>query len=324
MAKYKCLDCGHKFDGDLSTMQCPNCGSASIKEESRTGAVPWKKVAVVGAILGIVGIAIALLAGGDNKLEAELSDKNGTITINVDGISASSLSKEYKVVIFDDQNNRHNELAFDKNKSAHYAVRNLLQGQRYTFQVARKDNKSFDIRWKTSNIYCVPVPPISPIIDRIETGVPDHNKLVWKGIKIVMKEQGDFTYKLDDITQSQPIFDNIKPGNHIVEVTNAAGVSVSQPLYLSDIKQLPPSLTLQQVQDIFNQVSSGKMSAADAQAKLAVGNVNLSVTIRPDIKTLWGALMEAEMGVQFNVVSFDNDPTTNKIKSGTLKISRKQ
>ena len=323
MTKYRCLDCGHEFGGDLSTMQCPNCGSTQIKEKSRTGAIPWKKVVIAGVILGVVWLVISFLAGGDNKLEAELSDKNGTITINVDGISASSLSKEYQVVIFDDQNNRHNVLAFDQNKSAHYAVRNLLQGQCYTFQVARKDNKSFDIRWETSNIYCVPVPPISPVIDRIEPGVADHNKLVWNGIKIVMKEQGDFTYKLDDIAQSQPIFNNIKPGNHIVEVANAAGVSVTQPLYLSDIKQLSPPLTLQQVQNIFNQVSSGNLSATDAQAKLAVGNVDLSVTIWPDIKTLWGALMEAEMGAQFNVVSFDNDPTTNKIKSGTLKISRK-
>ena len=65
------------------------------------------------------------------------------------------------------------------------------------------------------------------------------------------------------------------------------------------------------------------MSASAAQDKLAEGNVNLSSTIHPDIRTLWGALMEAAMGEKFKVNSFDNDPNTNKIKSGSLSLTRR-
>ena len=169
-----------------------------------------------------------------------------------------------------------------------------------------------------------PVPPVKPEIDHIDPGIADHTALVWNKVKVVMKQDGDFTYSIGDISQTSPEFNGIKPGSYTVTVKNADGVTATQPLVLKDIKKLDPPLTIQQVQDIFDKVSSGKMSASTAQDKLAGGNVNLSKTIQPgDIKTLWGALMEAAMGERFKVNSFDNDPNTNKIKSGSLSLSKK-
>ena len=325
MAKYKCEDCGHVFEGDLSTMQCPSCGSANIKKASSGPNFNKKWIAIGLAALGVIGVIIAIDRGED-KLEASLNENQGIISIVVDGPSASTLNKEYKVVIFDDQNNLHGEpFGFQlKKKTAQYSVMQLMEGRCYTFNIERKDGKPIkNLIWKTSHEYCVPIPAVKPEIDRIENGVADHTALVWNHVKIIMKKQGNFTYTIGDKSQSSNEFNNIKPGTYTIVVRNDEGVSVTQPLILNDIKRLDPPLTLAQVQDIFDKVSSGSMSASIAQDKLAEGNVNLSSTIKPDIRTLWGALMEAAMGEKFKVNSFDNDPNTNKIKSGSLSLTRK-
>lgn len=325
MAKYKCEDCNHVFEGDLSTMQCPSCGSANIKKAGSGPNINKKWLAICLAALGMIGVIIAI-GSGDEKLEASLDENQGFISIKVEGLSATTLNKEYKVVIFDDQNNLHGEpFGFDlEKKTAQYSVMQLMEGRCYTFNIERRDGKPIkNLIWKSSQEYCVPVPAVKPEIDRIEIGVADHTTLVWNHVKVIMKKQGNFTYTIGDKSQSSNEFNNVKPGSYIVVVKNEEGVSVTQPLILNDIKQLDPPLTLVQVQDIFDKVSSGSMSASAAQEKLANGNVNLSRTIQPDIKTLWGALMEAAMGEKFNVNSFDNDPNTNKIKSGSLSLTRK-
>ncbi|MGN1156033.1 MAG: hypothetical protein ACI4TK_07635, partial [Agathobacter sp.] len=176
---------------------------------------------------------------------------------------------------------------------------------------------------KTNHMYCVPITPVKPEIDRIEIGIADNEALVWNKVKVIMKKSGNFTYTIGDKSQTSPEFNNIKPGSYTVIVKNDNGVSVSQPIVLRDIKKLSPPLSLAQIQDIFDKVSSGTMSATVAQDKLAEGNVNLTRTIQPDIRTLWGALMEASMGEKFRVISFENDPNTNKIKSGSLNLLKK-
>ncbi len=323
MKKYRCEDCGHTFEGDLSTMQCPICGSANIKETK--SKFPWKYVAIGFAALGLIVVAISLL-GGEDKLEASLNEKSGVITIQVDGVNPTTLNKEYKIVVYDDRNQQHGD-AFgfiSKKDIAQYSVRQLLEGHCYSFEIERKDGKPIqNLNWKTAHNYCVPIPPVRPEIDHIEQGVADHVAQVWNNIKIVMKQEGDFTYAIGGISQNEPIFNGINPGSYEVLVKNKEGVTVSQPIVLPNIRRLEPPLTLQQVQDIFNKVSNGSMSASDAQDKLAEGNVNLASVMQPgDIRTLWGALMEAAMGEKFVVVSFENNPNTNKIKSGTLKLGK--
>ena len=325
MTKYKCEECGHMFEGDLSTMQCPSCGSANIQKAKSAikGNMKWFLIGM--AMFGIIGVVFAMLTP-TKKLEATLSVNQGYVVIEVDGPSVSVLSKEYQVVIFDDQNNLHGEpFGFmHKKKTAMYSVQQLMEGRCYTFNIERKDGKPIqNLVWKTNHMYCVPIIPVKPEIDRIEIGIADHEALVWNKVKVIMKKSGNFTYTIGDKSQTSPEFNNIKPGSYTVIVKNDNGVSVSQPIVLRDIKKLSPPLSLAQIQDIFDKVSSGTMSATVAQDKLAEGNVNLTRTIQPDIRTLWGALMEASMGERFKVISFENDPNTNKIKSGSLNLSKK-
>lgn len=326
MEKYKCEDCGHVFEGDLSTMQCPVCGSSNIKKAtSGPGKKAW---IIVAAVLGAI-ILITLLfniGSGNDKISASMRVNGEVIVIDVDGVSATALNKEYKVVVYDEQNRPHGTTGFmNKKKFAQYSMVNMMEGQCYTFNLERKDGNSIkNLHWQTSHEYCMPVPPVKPEIDHIEPGIADHTALVWNIVTVVMKQDEDFTYSIGNNTQKSPVFNGIKPGSYTVTVKNTDGVKSTQPLVLKDIKKLDPPLTLQQVQDIFDKVASGKMSASTAQDKLAEGNVNLSQTIQPgDIRTLWGALMEAAMGEKFNVNSFDNDPNTNKIKSGSLSLSKR-
>ena len=326
MEKYKCEDCGHVFEGDLSTMQCPVCGSSNIKKAT---SGPRKKTwIIVVTVLGAIFLLALLfnIGGGDDKITASMRVNGEVIIIDVDGPSATALNKEYKVVVYDAQNCPHSTTGFiNKKKFAQYSMVNMMEGQCYTFNLERKDGNSIkNLHWQTSHEYCVPIPPVKPVIDHIEHGKADHTALVWNGVKVVMKQDGDFTYSIGGNSQTSPEFNGVKPGDYTVTVKNADGVTATQPLVLKDIKKLDLPLTLQQVQDIFDKVSSQKMSASTAQDKLAEGNVNLSRTIQPgDIKTLWGALMEAAMGESFRVNGFDNDPNTNKIKSGSLSLSKK-
>lgn len=325
MEKYKCEDCGHVFEGDLSTMQCPICGSSNIKKA--TSGLGKKIWIIIATVLGAIFLLALLfnIGGGDDKVTASMRENGAVIVIDVDGPSASALNKDYKVVVYDEQNRPHGTTEFmNKKKFAQYSMVHMMEGQCYTFNIERKDGKSIkNLQWQTSHVYCKPVPPVKPIIVSIEQGVADHTSLVWNKVKIVVKDDGDFTYSIGGSSQKSPEFNGVKPGNYTAVVENVAGVTATQSFVLQNITKLDPPLTLQQVQDIFDKVSSGKMEFTPALKKLAVGNVDLKKIIQPgDIKTLNGALIEASMGVRFKVNSFDNDPNTNKIKSGSLSLSK--
>ena len=50
MTKYKCSNCGHTFEEDLSTLSCPNCGEEQIQ--------------VVSSKFTPLQVAISILTGG--------------------------------------------------------------------------------------------------------------------------------------------------------------------------------------------------------------------------------------------------------------------
>jgi len=301
----------------------------------------WITLGAVG-VLAIVGVVLFLVLGNaSHTISATLTEKGGTILIEVSGERPSTLKSDFKVIVYDDNNNVHAPIFFNGSESrVRYSTTNLLEGGCYTFNVERKDGKYIkDLIWTTTNRYCVPVTEpvqvvetidtvpapviVKPEIERITNGVPNSQKGVWNKVVVIMKDTTvSYTYTIGDITQKSPEFNGLKPGNYTVTVETEDGYSTTAPLLLNSIKKLDAPLTVAEVQAIFDKVSDGSMSASVAQNKLAVGNVNLATVIEPDIRTLWGALMEAAMGEKFQVVSFTNDPNTNKIKSGTLKLSR--
>lgn len=83
-----------------------------------------------------------------------------------------------------------------------------------------------------------------------------------------------------------------------------------------------------EAQRIFDMVSNGKMTEGQALAALSKGKVSLASTT-DGMQTLIEVLHEMEMGattddpVFYNIVSFQNDPNTGKIKSGTLIIEKR-
>lgn len=328
MAKFKCLnsDCNQIFDGDMSTMECPHCGSTEFKKAG--GNIPWKIIGIIGGILVAVIIIILFILPSDQPI-ASMQDKGHVLVLEVKNVKEAKLQKEYRFVVYDETNSMHQVLNFNgKTNLVQYDVSYMLLGQCYNFALERKDGKRIEnLKWSTSTQYCVPVPPAppaKPVIESIEIGASDPERQVYKKVTIYMKEEGDYTYVIGDIKQSSPEFTDLKPGEYTVYVSNSDGVETSQEIILKKIKRLPPPLTLTQIQSVFDKVSSGAMSASVAQDSLANGNVDLLITIQPgDIKTLWGALMEAAMGESFVVGGFQNNPSTNKIKSGTLKLSRK-
>lgn len=330
MAKFKCLnsDCNQTFDGDMATMQCPHCGSTEFKNAS--GTIPWKVIGIIGGVLIAIIIIAALLTPSPDQPIASMQEKDGQIlVIEVKNVKETKLKSDYKLVVYDETNEVHQVLNFNgKTNLVQYNISHMLSGQCYNFALERKDGKHIDnLRWSTSAQYCVPVPPAppaKPIIESIEIGASDPERQVYKKVTIYMKEEGDYTYIIGDIKQSSPEFTDLQPGDYTVYVSNSDGVQTSQEFILRRIRRLPPPLTLAQIQSVFDKVSNGVMSASVAQDSLANGNVNLSATIQPgDIRTLWGALMAASMGESFVVGDFQNNPSTNKIKSGTLKLSRK-
>lgn len=301
----------------------------------------WITLGVVGALAIVAVVLFLVLGNASHPISATLTEKGGTIFIELSGERPSTLKSDYKVVVYDDNNSVHAPIFFNGSETrVRYSTTNLLEGGCYTFNVERKDGKYIkDLIWTTSNRYCVPVTEpvtvveaidtvpapviVKPEIERITNGVPNSQKGVWNKVVVIMKDTTiSYTYTIGDITQKSPEFNGLKPGNYTVTVETADGYSTTAPLLLNSIKKLDAPLTVEEVQAVFDKVSDGSMSASAAQNKLAVGNVNLSSVIEPDIRTLWGALMEAAMGEKFKVVSFTNDPNTNKIKSGTLKLSK--
>lgn len=323
MAKFKCSNCGQAFDGDIATMQCPHCGSYEFKKIG--GSIPWKIVGIIGGVVLALIILVALFTGEDKPV-VSLQEKGQTLVIEVKNVKAPKLRNEYKMVVYDETNSIHQILRFNgKTSVIHYDVAYLLSGKCYNFSLERQDNKRIEeLTWATNRQYCVPLPPVPPVIKSIQVGDPDHDRRVYKKVTIHMEEEGNFTYIIGGIKQGSPVFVDLKPGDYTVEVYNADGVHTSQNLHLRQIRILPPPLTLVQIQEVFDKVTRGTMSASVAVDSLANGNVNLTTAIQPgDIRTLWGALMEASMGEAFAVHEFQNNPSTNKIKSGSLKLSRK-
>ena len=153
MAKFKCSNCGQAFDGDIATMQCPHCGSYEFKK-------------IGGSIL------VALFTGEDKPV-VSLQEKGQTLVIEVKNVKAPKLRNEYKMVVYDETNSIHQILRFNgKTSVIHYDVAYLLSGKCYNFSLERQDNKRIEeLTWTTNRQYCVPLPPVPPVIKRV-TGNP--------------------------------------------------------------------------------------------------------------------------------------------------------
>ena len=335
--KFKCKKCDSIFEGDASTRICPNCGSNEIKVGKGVTPVPkWLKIVAIALAVIILIILLLKGCGGSDKLTVRKIEDGVSVKIEASGVNKNRL-KDYKVQMLLGTDVLDTRKFNSKSGLAVFPSEIMLSGTCYNFRVVYKDGKPVEnIHWITSTQCCPPELPTVPVIvsaKPTDTDTDRDNKVYTVTIIIADSSNAD-SYSLlpdgiepsDDSWQSDNVFKDIKPGSYTAYAKNGMMVG-SYPVFYGDITELPKELTLQEIQKILDAVCAGSMSPSVAQDKLAAGNVNLTNPVISEdggtISTLFGILTEASQGVCFKVNSFQNDPNTNKIKSGTLNISLK-
>lgn len=336
--RFTCKNCGCTFEGDASTRTCCSCGSSDIKVKKGGGiAMPkWVKIAAIAVAVIILIILLLKGCGGNSDLTVRLIDEKPVVKIELSGVNKNRL-KDYKVQMLLGTDVLDTRKFNPKSGLAIFPYEIMLPSTCYNFRIVYKDGKPVEnMRWITTTQKCMPEKeklPEAPVISEIEQIVDRDNKVYTVTIIIADSSNAD-SYSLllegvepsDDSWQSDNVFKNIKPGSYTAYAKNGMMVG-SYPVFYGDITELPKELTLQEIQKILDAVCAGSMSPSVAQDKLAAGNVNLTNPVISEdggtISTLFAVLTEASQGVCFKVNSFQNDPNTNKIKSGTLNISLK-
>lgn len=309
--------------------------------ETTNEQIPKKKKKLWKIVLGII-IAVVIGVGGfaaykfwPREISVSLNTENDPIEVTVNtSISPTDLKENYQVVVYNQNNKVHTYLKFDGvSKKVTYEKIHLLDGQKYTFQLIKNDlTVPKSIKWSTNNVFTKPQSIVvgkeeikysEVSIENIEMGTPDYNKKVWNGVKIIMRDdEQDYTYSIGNKKQNEPVFNGLRPGDYEVVVTNSEGVEDTQPLFLANIENKETPLTKEQVQSVFDKVSKKSLTVSEAKSMLSVGSVKLASSVQDgEIKTLFELLDDAySYQTKVTVISFDVDPNTNKIKSGTLKV----
>lgn len=334
--KFKCKKCDSIFEGDASTRICPNCGSNEIKVGKGVTPVPkWLKIVTIAVAIIILIILLLKGCGGSDKLTVRMIKDEVSVKIEASGVNKNRL-KDYKVQMLLGTDVLYTKKFNSKSGLAVFPII-MLENTCCNFRVVYKDGKPVEnIHWITSTQYCSgekPIGPVEPNIADIKRD-PDRDNKVYTVTIIIADSSTADSYSLlpkgtepsEDSWQSDNVFKNIKPGSYTAYAKNGSKIGERETVF-HDIKELPKELTLPEVQKILDAVCAGTMNPSVAQDKLADGHVDLANPVISEdggtISTLFGILTEASQGVCFKVNSFQNDPNTNKIKSGTLNISLK-
>lgn len=332
--RFTCKNCGYTFEGDLSTRTCCSCGSSDIKVKKGGGIAMPKWVKIVTIAVAIIILIILLLkgCGGSDKLTVRKIEDGVSVKIEASGVNKNRL-KDYKVQMLLGTDVLDTKKFNSKSGLAVFPYEIMLENTCYNFRVVYKDGKPVEnIHWITSTQCCPPESPTAPVIVSADPTGTDRDKKVYTVTIIIADSSNADSYSLlpdgiepsDDSWQSDNVFKNIKPGSYTAYAKNGMMVG-SYPKFYKDIKELPKELTLPEVQKILDAVCAGTMNPSVAQDKLADGSVDLANPVISEdggtISTLFNVLTEASQGVCFKVNSFQNDPNTNKIKSGSLNIS---
>lgn len=335
--KFKCKKCDSIFEGDASTRICPNCGSNEIKVGKGVTPVPkWLKIVAIALAVIILIILLLKGCGGSDKLTVRRIEDGVSVKIEASGVNKNRL-KDYKVQMLLGTDVLYTKKFNPKSGLAVFPYEIMLENTCYNFRVVYKDGKPVEnIHWIPSTQYCYhgkPIGPVAPDIADIKIDPDRVNKVYTVTIIIADSSTAD-SYSLlpkgtepsEDSWQSDNVFKNIKPGSYTAYAKNGSKIGERETVF-HDIKELPKELTLPEVQKILDAVCAGTMNPSVALDKLADGNVDLANPVISryggTMSTLLDILMEASHDVCFKVNSFQNDPNTNKIKSGTLNISLK-
>ena len=340
MGKYKCKSCKKTFESDSAPSVCPHCDkSVEFIPMNKSGVKVPKWAWVIASVVAAILLLVLLIKGCDPSGTATLSPEGGVLKITVGDINKGKLKSGYKVEVLVDAE-RVDMIGFNgRDNVAVYDMQRMMVGVMYTFRiVSAKDKKpANEIRWTNSYQYQIDALPPAPVFAcPAYEKVRNQERKEWTVVVSIadtssadsyaMVKQGDEDEPKAWQSSNEFVFASVPGGLTLTIWAKNDSGERSTDIYLEEIKDLPKPITKAEVQAVLDGVSSGRVSLSAAQDKLAGGNVNLSRSVTTSdggqMHTLLDVLMEASgFQTRFFVNGFQLDPTTNKIKSGTLSIS---
>lgn len=291
--------------------------------------------------LSIGGIIMLLMvAGCSGVMEAELlpvEDNGGDAIVVLHNLSKGKEGKYKVMVLYESEPIAYLPI---ENGKAVFEAHRMLPGSCYTFDiVTAKDSKSVGkVKWRNLEICCVPesdelVEPIDDLDGTVPSATlsydcePNRNG-TYTVILHSRNMNGVIIFTLGKKMQKDSIFQDVLPGSYQAEAKIEDGKHAECLVVLDKIadnegKEDP--LTPSDVQNTFDKVCNGSITAGQAQLHLARGEVKLAVPVRNCV-SLMELLHEMEMGAMtgdrfcVTVISFENDPKSGRIRSGSLKI----
>ena len=321
--KYKCKNplCGHIFNGDYSTNVCPQCGGSEL--EMKKNGAPIKKILIGAGIIVVLIVLLKLCSGGEKQISLSMNENKEAklLTFKVEGLSKNELKANYKIMVYDSNSAQIDQIFFNgKGEEAYYPTEQLTANECYTFNFVSKNGSNINLRWKSSNQYCVPAPPVAPVITCSKTVDCTSGTYTI----IINIESGNVKeYYLDDIKQMGGEIRNVAPRQapYSVQVCDENGLmSDVQLVYCTERGVQSFHITEAEIQAEFNRVSSGSMYAGNAMEKISRGrNIKLTTSI-DGCSTLEEALNYAyNMGQRYRVkAQIDHNDCTDVVRSITL------
>jgi hypothetical protein len=323
MKKYKCLDCGHQFEGDISTTQCPECGSPNIKPVG--GGVPpivWQ----VLAGLGVLVLIVILLKGCPPPtilMSLDTSSKEW-LKISTQDITPANLKALYKIEITNDSTSQKDYQFFDgKSDFTSYSSRDLIAGVTYHFFLVDKKTgiQPENVKWNT-NSYTKPLPPVQP-----EISISKEADCTTKTYTItisVTKGNADMFY-LGNKSQSSNVFTNVPDDStYVIKACDTPNGLYSEEHRVECATITEFHITEAQIQEVLDQVSKRQMKPGDALAKINEGsNIRLTAIIDGNAK-LHGALefSYSQQKKYYVRAVIESNDCSDIIRSITLSSSR--
>lgn len=276
MKKYKCIDCGHQFEGDISTTQCPTCGSHNIKEVG-IGIPPivWKVLIGLGVL-----VLIAMLFKGcpspTINVNLDTSSKE-FLKISTQDISPSNLKALYKIEFTNDSISGKGYQFFNGKKD--YATINtqaLMPGVTYHFFLVDKKTgvQPENVKWN-NNSYTKPLPPVQPEI-AITKEADCQTKTYTITVKVT-KGNADMFY-INGKSQSSKVFINVPDGaTYSIKACDTLNDLDSEIHHVTCSRITEFHITEVEIQEVLNKVAKREMQPGDALKKINNGK-NKSLT----------------------------------------------
>ena len=319
--KYKCLDCGNVFEGDISTQKCPQCQSDNIKKDG--SKLPWKKILTTIAIVGVAGLIISLIVGGDSKIESSLSSDNRNVYLTLEGPSEKEIREKYKIV-YSSPNDSQKDLYFGNQGRAMVDISTLMEGEIYTFNIVERKTslpvkEPNPLHWTTSRQYQRPLPPTPPQIS-VETVADCHSGTYTVTIKINDGYADEFV--LDAKKQTSPVFTGVqgRKDDYFATAIDTKNGLTSERVNVSCPVITPFHVTEQVIQDVFRKVGRRELKVGDAMKKICNGqNMKLSQQIDGN-RSLEAALNYAYANeIQYSVqATIIHDDCSDKVSNITI------